>query len=257
MKYKNTFVRTILVLILAGIMGGSYIQVRAQEDIVNYLEERLKQQNVPVVGIKITREFPLQLEITVQSTSDGSRGNPEDPINYHLVEREVVLARQNGYFVESLTRIFLSPQGKEIATATTHVKSLEFMFLDNTPSRIADSPTKILVTDKIYLYGMSATDISVASSEGLQTLRLQLSAPSLNEVNKTLTQFMFSLRPLIADINANGAHIVICKLEIRDEKGNLLLNYMLDLQMDSENWWMADGLTMDWFPHPGLEPVSN
>jgi hypothetical protein len=255
MKHKNKSAIIILVLLLVGIIGGLFEQVRAQDNIVSYLDERFKQQNVPVKGIKIIQEIPLQLEITIQSSSDGSRGNPEDPINYHLVEREVVLARQKGYFVESLTRIFLSPQGREIAKATTQVKSLEFMFLDDSPSSITDSSTKTLVMDKINLYGMSALDISVDSREGLQTLRLQLSTPSLDEVNKTLTQYMSSLRPLVGEINAKGAHIVICKLEIRDEKGNLLLNYMLDLQLDSENWWMADGLTMDWFPHPGPGPA--
>ncbi|GEM_PF-2683880 len=35
-----------------------------------------------------------------------------------------------------------------------------------------------------------------------------------------------------------------------DETGQLLLKYVLDLQLDSESWWQIDGLTQSWFPSP-------
>ena len=38
-----------------------------------------------------------------------------------------------------------------------------------------------------------------------------------------------------------------------DETGQLLLKYVLDLQLDSESWWQIDGLTQAWFPSPPSE----
>jgi hypothetical protein len=68
-------------------------------------------------------------------------------------------------------------------------------------------------------------------------------------VNQTLSPLLESLRPLADDINAQGAQIVMVNLMVKDEKGNILLNYLLDLQFGIENWWAADGINVDnWYP---------
>lgn len=259
MKNKKTLYKILLVLIILGLIKGSYAQVKAQQNVVTYLDERFKEQNIPVKEIKITQGFPLHIEIIIQSMSEGTLGTPEDPINYHLVEREVILSRQEGFYIDSFTRIFLSENGEQIAIDNTNVKLLQYMFLDMSPSRISDLSAESIIKEKINLYGMSATKIQIDSSRGLQNLTLYLTTESLDAVNKVLPQFMLSLRQLINDANMNGAKFIICRLEIKDKQENMLLNYMLDLQIDSENWWMTDGLTMDWFPHPGPRPapVSN
>jgi len=110
-----------------------------------------------------------------------------------------------------------------------------------------------MIEEKLNLYGMSVVNADVTSSNGIQTLILRLSTSSLEEANQVLPNFMPSLRPLIADTNAQGAQIAICIVELTDEKGQLLLKYLLDLQLDSETWWMVDGLTQGWFPHPPPE----
>lgn len=256
MKYQKPLSKILLVIVIVCIGLGSYMQVRAQQSVLAYLDERFKQKNIPVKEIRITQKLPLRLEIIIQSAGDGTLGAPEDPINYHLVEREIVLARQQGFFIESFTRVFINNQGQQIAASNTHIKLFEYMFLDTPSARISDSSAKTIVVEKANLYGMSATNIEIKPLDEVQALNMQLTTPSLEEVNKVLPQFMLSLRPLINDVNQNGASIAVCRLEIRDEKGNMLLNYMLDLQIDSENWWMADGLTMGWFPHPGPAPVE-
>lgn len=254
---KQKAIKFFLALMVILFIQSSYAQVKAQQNVVNYLEERFKRQDVPIKEIKITQGFPLKLEITIQSMSDGTLGTPQDPINYHLVEREVILARQQGFFITSFTRIFLSKNNEQIAIDNKNVKLFEYMFLDMTPSRISDKSAENIIKENINLYGMSATKIQIESSDGLQILTLQLKTESLEEINNVLSQFMLSLRQLISYANTNGAKFIICRLEIKDKQENILLNYMLDLQIDSENWWMADGLAMSWFPHPGPRPAPD
>lgn len=252
MKRKKLLLGILLVSIVIGIAFGLYTQGIAQQEVVKYLEERLERQNIPVVGITIRRQLPLRIEITVQSMSEGEKAMPDDPINLHIVRREVMLARQQGYIIDSFTLILLNKHGEKIFWAETPV-DVENVSLELSPSELADDTTRDIIVEKLNPYGMSVVDTEITTFEGVQTLTLRLSTPSLEEANQALPYFMPSLRPLIADINAQRAQIVICKVELVDEKGQILLKYLLDLQLDSETWWMIDGLTQDWFPHPPPE----
>ena len=73
MKKLKTLSKALLVIVLISLVFGSYLQVRAQQEIVNYLTERLKQQNVPVVEVDIPKRFPLHIQISIQSASDGKK----------------------------------------------------------------------------------------------------------------------------------------------------------------------------------------
>ena len=128
--------------------------------------------------------------------------------------------------------------------------ALEDFFIDTSPSKLDDGTTISLVANKMNFYGMSAKNMEITSSEGAQVVTIQLSTSSVEDANQALPHFMPSLRPILEEINGEGAHIVMVKVELKDASGNILLNYMLDLQLRSENWWMVDDLTTNWFPHP-------
>ncbi|MEM4204153.1 MAG: hypothetical protein QXS54_08805 [Candidatus Methanomethylicaceae archaeon] len=252
MKHRKLFLGILLVLAAAGIALGLYAQVTAQQEVAEYLKERLDRQNIPVVEITARRLLPLHLEIIIQSMSEGEKALPDDPINLHIVRREVMLARQQGYIIDGFTLTLLNKQGRTIFWTEAPI-DIENVPLELSPSKLDDAVTKDIIAESINLYGMSLIDTEIISSEGIQTLVLRLSTPSLEEANQALPYFMPSLRPFIADINTQGAQIVICKVEVVDEKEQILLEYLLDLQLDSETWWMVDGLTQDWFPHPPSE----
>lgn len=251
MKHKKLFLG-IVILIVTAVTLGLYTQVIAQQEVVEYLKERLEKQNISVVELTISRRLPLCLEVIIQSTSEDEKAMPDDPINLHTVRREVILARQQGYVIDSFTLILLNRQGKTLFWAETPV-DIENVRLGISQSEMKDGETKNLIDERLDLHGMSVTDLEVSSSGGIQTLILQLSTSSLEEANQTLPHFMPSLRPLIEEVNVQGAQVVVCRIELVDEKGQVLLKYLLDLQTDSETWWMADGLTQEWFPHPPAE----
>lgn len=255
MKHKKLLLSILLILAVAGITFGLYTQVIAQQEVVEYLKERLERQNIPVTDITIRRLLPPQLEITIQSMSNGEKALPDDPINLHIVRREVTLARQQGYIIESFILILLNSQGKTIFWSETPM-DLENVSIELPPSTVGDARVKNMVKERLNLlnlYGISVVNVDVTSSNGIQTLLLQLSTSSPEEANQVLPHFTPSLRPLIAETNAQGAQVAMCIVELTDKEGQLFLKYLLDLQLDSETWWIVDGLTQDWFPHPPSE----
>ncbi len=254
MKNRKLFLKILIVFLAVGIASGVYVQVHAQQNVVGYLEMRLRQQKVPVAGIKIIQDFPLQIEITIRSRSNGKKGVPEDPIILQMLEREIILARQEGYFIDRFTRITVDEKGKQIAKSDSRVKIFEHILLDTSSSKVPDNVTLNEVEKAISLNGLSVTRMDISSENGMQSLILELSVPSINKANLSLPSFMGSLRPLIEGINAQGSHIVVCKLELKDANGNMLLSYILDLQMHSERWWMDENITQDWFSVPAPAP---
>jgi hypothetical protein len=253
MNHRRLFSWSILLLVVFLSIFG-YTRAKAQRDVVGYLEERLKQQDVPVISIEIVQELPVQLEITIQSMRDEDTGVSENPINLSILDREIFLAYQQGYFVERYTRISLNKQGEEVAKSETRVKLVDQLLLDTSPSRNTDAVTEDYANEMINLYGMTATNQAITSENGMQFLTLELSVPSIDDANQMLPAFMHSLRPSIENINAKGSHIVVCRVIIKDKEEKLLLNYILDLQLTSERWWMDENLTANWFSIPAPVP---
>lgn len=78
-----------------------------------------------------------------------------------------------------------------------------------------------------------------------------MNAPDLESANKALPRLMRELPLLVNRLNGEqGASISVIKVDLKDAQGRLLLKYMYDLELETENWWQADGLSRDWFPHP-------
>lgn len=254
MKLKRSIILVGLTLVVLGIiLGLSYTKIAAQQEVVGYLKEQLEKQNIPVVDIKVLGISPyLRLEIIVQNVNAEETGKAIDPFVRHRVQREVILARQHGYAIDSFILICVNQQGEQIFRAEMPGYS-ENIPLQISPAKLDDRTTRDIVLKDLTLAGLSLVEAQVVTSEGVQTLTLQLSTPSLEIANQSLPSFMFSLRPFIADINAQGAQIVICRIELRDAKERLLLKYVLDLQLDSEFWWQINGLTEAWFPSPPSE----
>ncbi len=255
MKLKNRYFKIIISLIIIIGAGILFNRVTAQDDrngdnAIKYLEERFKEQNIPVLTIKVLQENPLQLEFVIQSESDGEKGTPEDPINYHMVVREATLAKQQGYIITYITEIFLNKKGDQISKSEDSVNPDVSVFLEFSPAKIDDVSVKEMMLNKKNALEVSEEDLSVSSINGLQTLNVTKIVPTLEEANQIGLETVGNLRPLVADVNNQGAQIVMVHVEIKNEKGDFFFNYLLDLQMTSESWWMAEGFDDSWFPHP-------
>jgi hypothetical protein len=255
MKYKNQYLNMLFALIVILGTGVLINRATAQDSrdgkgAVKYLEEQFRKQNIPVVTINILQEDPLQLEFIIQSESAGEIGTPVDPINFHMVRREAALAQRQGYIIARITRIFLNKNGVQVSKSDVSIKSGDIILLDLPLAKINDATVKEMALSKMNSLEMSVGDLSVSSMDGFQTLHAVQVASSLDEANKIGLGLRGGLHSILADLNQQGAQIVMTHVEIKDSNGDYYFNYIYDLQLGSESWWMADGFDDSWFPHP-------
>jgi hypothetical protein len=254
MKTRNVIILIMLILAVLGISFVYYKRTRAQQDVVEFLKNRLQEKNISLVGISVIEPSPhLHLEITFRGLSEGETSRIDQLVNADTVKREIFLASQYGYTIEKVTIIRLDQLGKQVGWEEIPVDA-QYVNFHVSPAALDDRATKNIVLEKMDLGGWSLVDATVMTSEGLQTLTIRLSTPSLEEANKILDTFLSSLRPFLDNINTQGAQIVTCIVELSDEKGQLLLAYLYDLQIHEEMWWNVDGLKAAWF---GSAPFSH
>ena len=257
MKKQKTGLKIMTALIVVGVIlvlnlqvnaGSNYIPPTPNQDVASYLRSRLTQRHVPFTKIEILQASPLQIEINIQSMSNNKDWMPEDFENLILARREAVLAGEKGFNIERYTEVLVNQNGESISWARIKING-EISYTKLAPSTVADLLTKNLVMEKIGTHGMSIINNEVSSFDGFQTLNIALSAKSLEEANLVLPQIRESFRPSAKDINSHGSQIVMIKLVVKNELGEILLNYLLDLQFGTENWWVAEGINVDnWYP---------
>jgi len=179
-------------------------------------------------------------------------GTPDDPINYHIIIREIALASHRGYSVASYRIVIVDAQGKTIARLWATAKPLNQEGQDTRPSRLSDAATASIIRERIRLRHTTLSDLEVSSEEGLQSVTITMSAATVDAANVDVSAIVSSLRPLASYANEQGAHVVGCRVRLSDEAGNLLLNYIADFRVGFENWWAAPGLSSEWSPQPAL-----
>ncbi|HLF90901.1 MAG TPA: hypothetical protein VI451_18305 [Anaerolineales bacterium] len=224
---------------------------------MNYLTQRLEDQQVPVNKIVVEGRDSFTVAVTILSTGDQET-SPDDSAYIHTIQREVTLALREGYEISELTIKILSVATQELLfwakfPVKNDIDFLGFVEKDSS-SGDQDMLIKTTVEKDLDLYGLTISEILVSSEENGKTLTLNLSAMDLNVANVSLPYFMPELQAFLEAHNAEGDfRIAVCKVFLTDQEGKLLLRYTLDLQLYQENWWMEGGVTQDWFPHPPEE----
>ncbi|TAH51694.1 MAG: hypothetical protein EYC68_10040 [Chloroflexota bacterium] len=228
-------------------------QVKAQQDIVGELQMKLLQQNVPLKSIKISNYFPLGIEVVLESQSTGDLVSPDDPLFVGVVQREIVSARMRGSKIERVQIAINNRQGKEITRADLSVDPA----LDNTaivPSNVSDDALETAVRSQLLVGRLVLDDFTIVhTEEGGQLIQLRFTAPEIADLNQVLpglvTQFSSELQQLKKE---QGAQIPGYSLEVFDKNGEPLLKYsaVYEASREKSTWWMANGVSQDWFPHP-------
>lgn len=253
-------VRTFIIVIgLTVAIGVSLVFVfsraNAQDDIVSDLVTRLKEQGVPVKSAEITSRIPFRVKFVLQSASESQVVAPNDPLFEHAVQREVTLAhRRNNTRFNTVKVVIVNKQGKTIYRSDVPVRTIgEEAF---SPSELDDVATAELIRKEITLYGMSLEELEVSSNaHRIQTVNVDLSVPDIQTANKAIPKVMPDLGMGLKELNVErGAQIAICRVNLIDAEGHLLLKYIADLQLSQEKWWQAEALTREWFPHPHPAP---
>ena len=232
MNKKTIYSVALLTLGAIEIFFVFFIQAYAQkgEDIVPYLEERFKQDNIPVVEIAIIRHFPLHVRVTVQST--GNWRSAENSAIWESIQRTVFLdAHQDGYRVESLIGILQNNHGVKIDYTEQDAGQVQF---DRpvTPrplsERLADEETKELLIKKIvplldeyHLHGVPIT-VDVFSDAGKQTVIVELQVASKDVENAVFFAWKLPELGVFTEADAEGAHIFRYQPRVIDETGTNL-----------------------------------
>ena len=249
MKYSRRLLLLCLsIIVVAGTLAYVVIRVNAQEDIISDLTKRLVAQGIPLKSIESQSLIPLSLKITLQRIDEQDK--PLEPFYVHAVKREVTLAGKRGFDVNELTLVILNTKGDTEYWVTEPIKKISEQNV--IPSGIDNDTTAILIAKNLDLYGLNLDSIEVNSDErNAQTLSLLLRVSDIETANKALPEFMPAFRSFVENLNeSSDTRIRVSKVELFDDKDQLLLRYVLDLELEQQSWWMADGLTMEWFPHP-------
>jgi len=241
-------------LLLQAKASPRYIQPTPSESVIQYLESRYKKLDIPLNQIQIIQESPLQIEVHIQSLSDGKNWMPTDFENLYLARREAILAFDKGYPIERYTEVLINQNGDSISWARFKLNG-EVSYARVSPSTLTDTSTENLVNQEIGKLNKGRTMVvnhEISSSDGFQTIKIHFLTDSLHEANKSLPDLRGSVRPFAENINSHGAKVVIIKFEIKDKKGEVLVNYLYDLQFGIAGWWTADGIDItNWSPMPG------
>lgn len=246
-----------LIVFLLGILYWRSIPVNAERvliqpspalDVTDYLAGRLKELNVPVTYIKIIQNAPMEIEIGIQSLSLDDKFSPDDFYNIHLVVREAVLSHEAGYQINALTRVVYNQHGETIDWGWIKIEP-ENMYTRIQPIQTSDNVAEDLMSEKLSVYEMRNLNIDAVSLGEYQMLDMDSESVSIDELNRTTPGFIKSLPALVADINSQGAAIVIVKYKVLDEKNTVLLNYMYDSQFMTAGWWAAEDVNAEnWMP---------
>lgn len=238
------------------------IQVNVQEQSADDIYARLEQKGVPVLKVSTIQRLPYKIEIDLQSVSQSGRLALEDNWFMQLAHREAALAYRLGLRLASYRLNVYNAAGELIYATET------YLYPDDLSQNTQSGKTSVdhqsaeqIVTDNLQLAGLTLNELAVTPEDTLggngQFLLIQVSGKDLAEVNGSLPKFLASFFQLMDTINAQqGTYIVLCHLRVVDATGNVLLDYVRDLEGGSTQWTAAEGLYSDWFPKPALAPAA-
>lgn len=172
------------------------------------------------------------------------------------VMRETELLYLTGPQIKSYRLILINAKGEEMSS--------ERVFLDPSlpsqnlsvpaPAKIDNDTTNDLIQSKINTFGLRLISINVLTNEivrentKLVILRLTADSP---DPDASINVFIPTLRPFLKDINTTyAAQISLLHLFIIDAQGNLAVEYILDLDTETEAWSLSNDIEVKWFPRP-------
>lgn len=252
-KFPRGLIAVALVVGLATI-GSIFIaqQVIAGDDIVSELKSKLEARKVPVRNVEQTSILPRQITVTLASTSSNSQVTPEDPRYSAIVQQEAASLKRNGAAIDYLQIVILNTKDEEVMHADLSAdQALEPP--SSIPSNAEDTALAGGLRAQMQLGDMTLDQLQVTkTAEGHQLVQMNLTASNLEVVNRSLGSFMTTMKRTTNQMHDKGTALAGVSVDIFDPAGKPFLRYTLTYLSSraSETWWMAPGVTQDWFPHP-------
>lgn len=226
-------------------------------DIIKALEERLRQKKIPVKQIVVTSQIPLKVEVILQSTSNGSLIAPDDPIFAGVAEQETIRARSRQFEIDAVKVTTVNSHGEPISWSEIPIREDKgFDVVPLIPSQASNETVAQAVRDQAPLRDLVVQRLDVdVSLDEYQThvITMTLTVQDIAAANTAIPAVILTLPAMMQDLErAQGARIASYRVVVFDGNGQPLLKYIrysLSSE-DHEQWWQADGVTQNWFPHP-------
>lgn len=266
-KPKPLGVLFAVIVVVIGLAMYVTIKVNAQNQYTSDLAERLERRGVPVKHVAILKRIPYEIEIVLQSSSSDDHLSLEDNWFMQLARREAVLAYRVGTGLDSFKLIVLNVKSEVIYSTQTYLypEDLSQQLIPPEQLKVDNATTKEIIMHQLQLAGLSldSLDISSEDVDGFsgQVLMVQVSSENLDTANQSMPKFLGSFFKMLDTINGeHQTYIVLCRLRLLDQKGNVLLDYVKDLESGFVQWTSVEGLYDEWHPKPkatdnGMSPI--
>ena len=256
------------VVICIAVLSLAYyvIKVRAQNEIVTTLGERLEERNVPVERIFVTSQIPFDIEIAIRSVDEDEEieAVPVNMWNEYITGREAMLMEKSGFHLNSYAIAVIDKNG-EVRTWGQSFPSDDKQPFPLGLSVLSNIETTQVIKGKLNMYGMTLDNINVTTDKGrhndVQYVAMELSIQDIDEANSVFPKFFLGWSSFLRGINQDeGTRIAVCDIKVYDSQGNLLIRHITDLEMTSVMSWQSEMVTETWYSSPPPEmkdtPVS-
>lgn len=256
-KYMWLLGALIILVSLLSLLVFWRVKADRGQQLAEQLSQSLQSEGLPLQSVCVADQSPLTLEITLEySTQDSPERKAEILRDRHAVQWHCTQLNREHFQLGSYIVLIQNPSGQQL--------SWEQNFLY--PSDADDSPKQYslnLVEANEYLrQAFQAGSARVERFELIEeqkdgvpvhTLTIQLVEPDLATLNRELP--MTQIERMIREVNDQKLFPVdICWLEIKGPNGETWVDYLYDYSLSAMNWWIADGVSTEWFPHPAPLP---
>jgi len=267
MQSKRAVIAVSVILSAALILTATALfingQVAAQDQTALTIDQRLRQQGVPVTSVIVKSRTPLHVEIVLHSTSSDYSPAFSDIWPKFLAEREATFAYRRGSRLSGYTVRLMNATGQMVYEGLTFLYPSDFSQMVGTPvsAKLDNQSTAQLIRDQLDFQGMSVASLDVTSggltTDDAQFARLRLTVPDITSASPAVSRFIPSLRPALERLNATrGTSIAVCYVSLMDSGGQDLLEYVLDLEMRRETSKLKEGI-QGWFSPPPINPLNS
>jgi len=217
----------------------------------------LKNLGIPIKQVSILSESPMEVRITLQSTSQSEVATADDMWNKHIAARWAELAYLTGPRVDSYQLHLANAKGNIIGSEkvflnsdypSQHLTAVEATAVD-------DAAVLAILREQLDFLGMTPTRWNVVTGgvvrDNTKVIEVDLSTPNVETANRTINLLVPSVSRVVHRINAKtGAQIAIFRLKVIDASNRVLIDYILDLETGTEVWLVERGVDANWYPKP-------
>ncbi len=259
MNKKHLWMVGVSVFLVALLSLLVFWRVKADkgQQLAEQLSQSLQSEGLPLQSVRVADQSPLTLEITLEYSMQDSPERKADILrDRHAVQWHCTQLNREHFQLSSYIVLIQNPSGQQL--------SWEQNFLY--PGDAEDSPEQYSLNlseandylREAFLAGSAQVErfeLIEEQKDGVpvHTLTIQLVEPDLETLNRELP--MTQIERLIMEVNEQKLFPVdICWLEIMGPKGETWVDYLYDYSLSAMNWWIADGVSTAWFPHPAPLP---